>query len=192
MDEIQNQVPTQTATPQSKTKLIIIVLVVGAGLLFIQSLLSPENIAERAIESAINDGSGVDVDLDTDGDGSVKITGEDGSRVEISGEGSAKLPDAWPSSVPVLGDAKIMYSGTVSNTEDGKTFTATFNTAQSLSDVTSFYTDELGKNGWAIDANLSTGEGSMISASQGENVAVAYISSADNETSVTLNVQMAN
>lgn len=188
MDETQNPAPVQqTGEPKSKKKLIIIGVAVVLGLLFIQSLLSPERMAERTLEGV----TGGKVDLDADGKGSITVTGEDGAKIEITGEGSGKLPDNWPDSVPLARNASIEYAGTVSNGTGGVSMNVSYTTRESAEDVTALYADAFGKNGWTIAMNLTTGDGAMVSATKGEDAVVAYISKGDTETSVTVNVQVA-
>lgn len=188
MDETQNQAPVAGATaPSSKKKYIIIGIVVVLALLFVQSLLSPERMMERAFEGA----TGGQYDIDADGDGgSIKIKGEDGAEIEITSDGGGKLPKDWPSSVPLPGDAKIEYGGTMADGSGAKNLSVSFTTGDSASEVAEYYADKLSSDGWTIEANLTTGDGAMISATQGENAAVAYISAGENETSVSLNVQL--
>jgi hypothetical protein len=189
MDETQNQTPVAGATaPTSKKKYIIIGIVVVLALLFVQSFLSPERMMERAFEGA----TGGQYDIDRNGDGgSIKIKGEDGSQIEITSDGGGKLPAGWPSSVPLSGNAKIEYGGTVSDGSGGKNLSVSFTTNDSVSEVAEFYADKLGSNGWTVEANIATGDGAMISAKKGNDVAVAYIGAGDDGTSVSLNVQVA-
>lgn len=195
MDETQNQAPVGAPAPQSKKKLIIIAVVVVVLLIVVQSLLSslfsPERATERLVEKMLEDATGGSVDIDADGAGSLTITDEDGSTIEISGEGEGKLPADWPNSVPLLSDASIEYGGTVQNGE-GRNLTVVYATKQSVQEAARFYADALGKNGWAVEANLNTGDGAMISATQGENTtAVAYITEGDGGASVSVNVTFA-
>jgi hypothetical protein len=188
MDETQNQTPVaDEGASSSKKKYIIIGIVVVLALLLAQSLFSPERAAERAFERAT--GGQYDIDSSKNG-GSIKIKGEDGAEIEITSDGGGKLPKDWPSSVPLPNNAKIEYGGTMADGSGGKNLTVSFTTRDSASEVAEYYADKLSSSGWTIEANLTTGDGAMISAKKGEDVAVAYISAGDDETSVSLNVQV--
>lgn len=189
MDETQNQVPAVAPVTQSKKKIIIIGVVVVVGVIILQSIFSPERAAERIAEQALEDATGGSVDIDTDGAGSITVTDEDGSKIEISGEGAGKLPEGWLDSVPLSDDAAIEYAGTVS-ADGGKSMNVTYTSSESLENITALYTEALGKNGWTIEANLTTGEGTMLSATAEENTVAVYIEKTDAGTSVTLTVQV--
>jgi hypothetical protein len=177
------------AEKKSKTKLIIIGVVILVLLVVAQSFFSPEKMAERAIEDAT--GGAYDVDVNPDGSSSMKVTGEDGSQVEISGAGKGTLPADWPSSVPLTDDAAIDYAGTITSDGEGTSFNATFTTGMSLTEVTAFYAEAFNKDGWSVVANLNMGESVSISATQGDNnSAAAYMTTADGKTQVTLSVVM--
>lgn len=65
-----------------------------------------------------------------------------------------------------------------------------YTTKDSTTEVTEYFKSTLEIQGWEIQATMATGDGSMITATKGEeeNV-VVYIGSAEGETTVTVSVQ---
>ncbi len=191
MDEIQNQnVETNsdsTTKKSNNTKWVIIIIVVLV-VLFVGRMFSPSRIAERALEQA----TGGDYTVDVNSDGTTEITGGDGQTVNIAAGKNVSLPDNWPDTVPVFDNAKIIYAGSVNTGDDGVGLTITYTTSSSASDVANFYKNGLAEKGWKIESTVATGDGSMLTASQGEGNAVAvYISESNGETTVNVNAQAA-
>lgn len=186
----QQETPVSAPTPgekQNYTKWII----VGVGILVVlyiaQSFLSPEHAIERAIEQS----AGGDVDVDMDRDGSVRVTGDNGEEYNVSAGNNVSLPDNWPSSVPLPSNVNISYAGSM-NAGDAETagLSVVYTTKDSATEVAEYFKSTLEKEGWEIQATMATGDGSMVTASKGEeeNVAV-YIGSADGETTVNVSIQ---
>lgn len=184
MSEFQNENVDTNIEPAKKMNTIYIIIgIVALGVVyFASSYFSPERVLERA--------TGVNYDVNSDGNGTIKIKGEDGAQVEVSTEGTASLPKSWPDTLPIYKNAKIENSGTISDGKGTKSLTLTFTVNDNANDVIAYYTDKLSSNGWVSAANINTGDGAMISAQQGENVATAYISKSEKETSVSLTVQI--
>lgn len=67
------------------------------------------NIAEKAVEKAIEKGTGTEID--TDRDGNVTIKGQDGESNFQVGEGTS-IPDDFPKDVPLPKGGKLMGSTT--------------------------------------------------------------------------------
>lgn len=191
MNDIQNEgqsAPIEaTSKNQDYTKWIIIA-VVAIGILYgLQALFSPERAVERAIEGA----TGGDVDIDIDRDGSMEVTGENGEAYKVSTGDSVSLPDNWPDSVPLPSDARISYAGSMNGGDDASSgLSVVYTTKDSATEVAEYFKSTLEKEGWEIQATMATGDGSMVTASKGEeeNVAV-YIGSADGETTVNVSIQ---
>ncbi len=191
MNEIpEQQTPAEVQAEGKKqdfTKWIILG-VVGLVILYgAQSLFSPERAVERALEQA----TGGDVDIDMDGDGSVRVTGDNGEEYNISAGEGVSLPDNWPHSVPLPADVRLSYAGSM-NAGDAETagLSAVYTTKDSTAEVADYFKSTLETEGWEIQATMATGDGSMITATKGEeeNVAV-YIGSAEGETTVTVSIQ---
>lgn len=190
----------ETSTPQSVpkgtkgekkdyTKVIIGVVVVLAVLYGVQMLFSPERVMERAIEEAYED-AGVDVDIDQGGDTNVTFSSEDGESYTVTTGEDVAVPDTWPKSVPIPGDAKLTYAGTMMAGQPGGGTTLAFSTSQSVAEITAYYKRELENNGWTIAATIATGEGSMLSATRSEDESVVlYIGTSSEGTTVNMTVQ---
>lgn len=188
MENTPNQ-PVEFKTPEQKPdikKWAIIAVVVIIALLFLKTLFSPENVAERMIEQASNG----EYDVDVKGDGSMQITDTKGEGVNIVTGKKAALPDNWPNTVPTLPDANIEYSAVVSNGEDGTSFTVTYSTKQAIDAVMDFYTDGLTANGWTIEATVNTSDGSMLSASnENDEAVVINVGESEQGTMVVISAQ---
>lgn len=85
--------------------------------------------------------NGVDIN-----NGSINVQNKEGDSVSI---GNAKLPDGFPSDVPVYTPSKI----TGSSKYGGNKYTVVLTTADSASKVQDYYKNQLAANGW------SSGEG---------------------------------
>lgn len=192
MNEIpEQQTPVSTQTEDKKqdyTKWIIIGVVGLVVLYGAQSLFSPERAVERALEQA----SGGDVDIDIDRDGSMSVTGENGEEFNVKAGDNVSLPDNWPSSVSIPSSARLSYAGSM-NAGDAESvgLSAVYTTKESTTEVAKYFKSTLETAGWEIQGTMATGDGSMLTATKGEeeNVAV-YIGSTEDETTVTVSVQM--
>ena len=125
------------------------------------------------------------------GDTKTTFTGANGEQYNMTTGDEVSLPDNWPSNVPIPNDAKVTYSGSVLNGQAGGGLTVVYTTSQSAADVTEYYKSELTSKGWTLQGTIATAQGSMVSASLSEkqNI-VVYVSSADNETTVSITAQM--
>ncbi len=190
-----NEIPEQQAPvsvqsegkKQDYTKWIIIGVVGLVVLYGAQALFSPERAVERALEQA----TGGDVDIDMDGNGSVRVTGDNGEEYNVTAGEDVSLPEDWPSSVPLPSNARLSYAGSM-NAGDSETagLSAVYTTKDSAAEVTEYFKSTFEAQGWKIEATMATGDGSMITATKGEeeNVAV-YVGSAEGETTVSVNIQ---
>jgi hypothetical protein len=189
MQNSLNQSPevTPASQPSSNRKWIFIAVVIVLALFLFRMVFSPENIAERVIEQATNG----EYDVDFDGDGSMQVTGSEGENVNIRTGNRATLPENWPSSVPLLPDAKIQYSAVVDEQDGGSSVTVTYETSQAVSEVIEYYKDELTTEGWNIDATIQAGDGSMLSASNDNDEGVVInIGPSDGSTTVIISMQI--
>ncbi len=196
MDDTQS--PEGTPRVEEKkdyTKPIIIVVVILVALYGVQSMFSPErmteNMMERAIERASDGNADVDIDVDRDGVTSATFTGEDGESYTMNAGADVALPDNWPKSVPMMGDAKITYAGSMMGGQAGG-MNVVYLTKQSVSEVDAFYKRELVSNGYTLASTMATGDGTMVTAtkSETENVMV-YTGSSPEGTTVTITAQSA-
>ncbi len=108
---------------------------------------------------------GQTVTVNTNGQGSYNMTDEKGNTYNVGA--GAKLPDGFPSSVPLYTNATVASSAT--SDQGGKTaYTVTFMSKDAFADIATFYKRSLSENGWKTlqDVNLSS-EYSMFAAENG-------------------------
>jgi ABC-type Fe3+-hydroxamate transport system substrate-binding protein len=119
-------------------KFLVIASIITVAAMLVFSFSGCASIAQKAIEKA----AGVSVNSNS---GEVKITDSSGNEVNIGGN---KVPDNWPSSVPVNDKIKIVVSG--SSTSDGK---STWNISGTFDgkaeDLYNWYKSQL--SGWTAD-----------------------------------------
>jgi hypothetical protein len=200
--ETQQQPGTPAESPkgaakQDYTKWIVIGGIVLVVLYGAQYFLSPHRMMERGIERAIEREVGGDVDIDygrgRDGETNVTFSGEDGETYTVNTGADVALPDNWPASIPLPGDAKVTYTGTMMTGEPGGGTTVAFLTRQSPAEITEYYKKELVQNGWTIAATMATADGSMVSASREDNEGVIlYVSTSPEGTAVSMTVTARN
>ncbi|MFZ2253316.1 MAG: hypothetical protein WAW13_04075 [Minisyncoccia bacterium] len=193
MEEQNNPANQNTETNQgapSQKKLIIIIIIVLVGLYLVQSYMySPGRMAERILEKASNGEYNVSVDRD----GAYNVTGKDGESVSVTSGGATKVPDNWPSSVPIPKGVNIEYAAVMSGKDSEAVSTLTYTTSDSMQSVSDLYKNELAANGWSIEGQISTGDGFVLSATRNEKeVTSVYITNSSGKTSVTLSVQTIN
>ena len=189
MEEIQEQNAGTAGNDflSKNKKWIIIAVVVIVLSLVARFAFSPERTAERMLEQA----TGGDYDIDVDRDGSMQITGNDGEKMNITAGNGTSLPDDWPDTIPVFPDAKIEYAASIAGEDGALNHTVTYSTSRSATDVTEFYKEQLPANGWAIEATMATGEGSMITATNDtEEGVVMYVGESDGVTTVNISTQI--
>lgn len=119
-------------------KFLVIVSVITVAAMLVFSFSGCASIAQKAIEKA----AGASVNLSS---GEVNVTDSSGNEINIGGN---KVPDNWPSSVPVNDKIKIALSG--SSTTDGKstwTISGTFD--GKAEDLYNWYKSQL--SGWTAD-----------------------------------------
>lgn len=109
-------------------------------------------IAEQVTKSAVEKATGVKVESD-----GVTVTGKDGQQVSIGGEN--KLPDGFPSEVPVYDGATITSSV---STEQG--FLVGFTTTDAPREVLDWYKSELAAGGWEVKSNMESDSGGLLTA----------------------------
>ncbi len=185
MSETPEQVPAQVQEKKPNNKKILTIVVLVVVVLFIaQSLFSPERMAERMIENSV----GGDIDIDSDS-GQIEIKGEDGESMKVTTGKKTELPKDWPSSVPIFPDSTIESSMSIAGQEEAISHNVTFSTNADFDKIADFYTDELEKGGWTIAQTITTGDGSMITATKDDNNSVSvYIGADDKGTTVTITV----
>jgi hypothetical protein len=166
-EKAQNQTtqPSTDATPpppnenQKKTLKIVLIVV---GVLALLSIIGVAllgwfgwKIGERAIEEA----TGTEISRSSDGE-SLTIESQDGDQTFRQ---SAELPESFPDGVPIFDPSEVTFSQEINN-PDGEAWNVFLSTAESSSDVKSFYQNELSSNGWSVLTTSDFGETSSITA----------------------------
>ncbi len=126
---------------------------------------------------------GVDIN-----NGSINVQGKDGSSVSI---GNAKLPDGFPSDVPVYSPSKI----TGSSKYNGNKYTVVLTTADSASKVQDYYKTQLEAQGWSSGegtGSINFESGTVATFTKGNQTLFVTITSqnkgGDNNTLISLTV----
>ncbi len=180
---------TVKKTTQNKTLVIIVAVVIvlavaGYALKAVSNKASQmvgEKVTEKMIESAA--GGNADVDIKDDG---MTITTDKGTFTA-----GTELPADWPNDVPAYTGATVTYSGS-SNADEGTGYSAVFSTKDDYTKVAAYYTNELPKQGWAIESTQNiTGTTVMAATKDTRTISVAA-STTDGETSITIGVASNN
>lgn len=176
-----------TRNSVSGKKIIIIAVVVLVVLTLIKSFFfSPERMAEQIMEKATGD----DYDVSIDKDGDYSITGKDGENINVNSGKNTKVPDNWPSSVPIPAGVSVSYAAVIAGEAGETTSTLNYSTDENIEKISNLYKEELVANGWTIGSQVSTGDGFMLSATQGEkDFVTVYLSGTNQKTDVTISVQ---
>lgn len=156
-------------------------LPLGASIALVSlSLLSgcdklTEKLGQKAAEKAIEGASGGDVKVDTS-NGGVTVTDKKTGAVSQAGV-AAKLPDGWPSSVPI-------YPGSVVRTamvaSGGKT--VTLSVKDPPAKVVEFYK----KSSLELESEMDLGGQHMMNFKNGSGNAIVMVGEAGSETMVSL------
>ena len=112
----------------------------------------------------------------------VTVTGENGAKVTIAGEGT-KLPDDYPKDVPVVGGAKIVM---VTSAPDGSSLI--MESPDSFDKTVAFYKQAIADNGWKSDATVAAEKMTMYSATKDTRHLVVQVGESDGKCSVTQSV----
>lgn len=138
------------------------------------------SIQKAAKESGVN---GVNIS-----DGNISVQGKDGDSASFGT--NAKMPDGFPSDVPIYKPSDVIASSSRAN----ETYGVSLLTSDSLQKVSDFYTSELPKQGWKSSdsaSQLNFAGGSVQTLTKG-NQSLGVILASDNKngskTSITLTV----
>lgn len=148
--------PQQTVGGGSgKKKLLIavVLVVVIGGIASAASRWMGESAAERAIRAAT--GGAADVDV-RNGDVTVKTA--DGTWTT-----SEKLPDGFPTDVPLYPGAKVKASVAGAGQQGGGHY-VTLESSASIADIGAWYKKEVVAQGWAIETDATVSGSVMIGA----------------------------
>ena len=138
------QTPTRTAALLATSALALLTAGCGGAADKVS-----EQVAEKAVEQAIENEGGGNVDIDTDGDGSLSIETEDGSFSTGTGE----LPETWPEDVP-LPEGLEIGAGTTMDSSDGKLVSITAASDASPAELLEELKETL--SAWTISGEVSS------------------------------------
>ncbi len=189
--------PVTPATNKKSNNVLVIVVVVLLvlgllGLLAVKIVFSSvsrvvnnkagETIAEKMIEKA----TGGKADVDINGN-EVSVKTKEGTFTTGN-----KLPDDWPSDVPVYPGSTVTYSGS-SNPQTGQSGVAAVFTSKDGGDkVVAYYKRELVSQGWTIDATQESGGYTIMSATkESRNLALTIVES-DGTTTISIGLSQEN
>lgn len=123
-------------------------------ILFISTISGCAKVGTKIAEKAIEKAAGGNVDLNLD-ENKVNIKDEEGNQTQI-GE-NAKLPDGWPSELPVYPDVKLSMSTKTKNGDTNKNEFSILGevTGGTIKDVYNWYKDKYGA-GWEVTTDQYT------------------------------------
>jgi hypothetical protein len=105
---------------------------------------------QAAVNSAVKSGVENATGVKTDGNGNVTIN-KDGKEVTIGGTQEGKLPDGFPSAIPMYSPITIK-SGVKASANGATMFTVTGTTTATFDDFKTFYDEKLKAAGWTVQA----------------------------------------
>lgn len=155
---------TKKAPVKSNKKLFIIIGVVAVVLvvLGIVGRFIQRKIAQGVAGGFLSTLSGGKVKVNV-GDNKVSYKTDEG---EFSFEEGGKLPDGYPSDLPIYPGAKLTSSWSTSD-DDSKGMSLIWGTNDSIGQVADYYKKELEAKGWKITSSFSQAETSTYSFEKG-------------------------
>ena len=141
------------------------------------------NIAEKAMEKAIEDETGGSADVDVRADGSMEVTTEEGTF-----QTGNSMPEDWPKDVPVYAGATVQFSGTASPENGQRGSAVVLVTADSATDVAAFYKETLKENGWTVQSTMEAQGTIIFSAEKDDRVFSFLTTTAEGMTTITMGV----
>jgi hypothetical protein len=120
-------------------------------------------LAQKAAEKTIEGATGNKVDINGD---KVSVQAEDGTKVEVGGE--QKLPEGFPTEVPIYAGAKIVGSTTAAGGESQTSYTVSYLAPDEMAVVARWYTSKLKSGGWKSVMTAQTGDGAIMASERGD------------------------
>lgn len=133
-----------------------------------------------------------DAGLDINAKDKTVTVNKDGESVSVGA--NAKLPDDFPSDVPIYEPSDVVASLKTGE----RSYSASLLSSDSSSKISEYYTTELPKNGWTTSndtSSLTLQNGSIATFTKGDRtlgVIIAADPSSSSKTSITLSVSMAD
>lgn len=163
----------ETKKKDNTLKIVFIVLGVFVGL----SILSVVGL--MIFFGSIFGWKDKNVTVNSDGEkGSVTIKSNDGQSATSYGE-NVQIPDGFPSDVPIYDPATLVSSSKLSEGQ----YSVSARTASTVSDVTSFYKNDMKEQGWNSQIESSYGDGTILSFKKGNRTASVTVSVQPQESS---------
>lgn len=142
-----------------------------------------ESSVENAMERELEEETGGDAEVDLNEDGGMRIESEEGTFTTGN-----KMPEDWPSDVPVYAGAEVQYTAT-SNPVTGQAGTVLVLLSTDTQDeVVDFYKGALVGAGWVIEGSMKSGEMVVMGASKGNRQVSVMIAGVEGGTNITLGV----
>lgn len=156
--------PLPAAAPKKgmskNAKIVIIVVSVVVGLMILGT------IATFLLIGSIFNSAGVDVN-----DGQVTVQTQDGEATTNYGE-DVQLAEGWPTDVPIYSPSTLQTSTKV----DSNQFSASANTASSITDVAAYYKSTMAAQGWATNVDSTSTDNALITFQKGDRTAGVILS----------------
>ncbi len=146
-----------------------------------------QNIAERAMERAIEEKAGEDahVDIDVNSESMTFETDEGTATLNVD-----ELPENWPSDVPVYPETAINMASAIHDADGSPLFSLLLTSKDAVAEIKAFYQRELPANGWSMDARVTMDAGgvTMIGATKGDQRLSIMIGETGEEATITIGV----
>lgn len=120
-------------------------------------------IARKATEGAVEGATGGKVKVNGD---KVTVKGEDGSEATVGSE--TKIPDGFPSDVPMRDDGSVKAAVTSSAPDGGTSYMLNIRFKIPQSELLDWYKSEFEKGDWQIKSTVTTGDGGMVTAEKND------------------------
>ena len=140
---------------------------------------------ENMMEDSMERETGNEADVDIQADGSVKVETDEGT---FQAGGSGEVPADWPNDVTVYENATVQFSGSSNPTTGEAGLALMLTTSDTVSQVSSFYTQSLKAAGWTITATMQQGEMTIIGATKGDRAFSLSAVQADGQTTITIGI----
>lgn len=184
------QPPQNNESQKKKNKKVLIIVGVVVGVLIILSIIGTlvsgwiaKTIFEKGIET-VSDGQ---VKVETgDNGGSISLKGDDG-EVKTDVGNNVKLPNGFPSYVPIYPDSKLESASTYTDGEDNKSFSVNYSSSDSTEEIVAFFEDKISQtNGFKVSSSsvMSSGLAVIIAVyeADGSDLSVSVVGSNDEDS----------
>lgn len=125
-----------------------------------------ERLQEKAAEKIVEAATGGEVDYES-GEGTVTLKGDNGSIVATGG-GNVKVPDDWPSDVPLYTKGTLKATLGAKGTDKNMHYTLTYEAAEPPAEIVAFYS--AGLSGYKKVSELNANDTSIVSFERDERV----------------------